>query len=121
MRFIVHHLNSIDVRCLVYADDIVIFSQNQVIDLAIYSLNNILSSLHNILSINFFDITHEKCKFLIFFRRCIQQCPHTPVIGHILPFVSNYTYLGMILDPKLRWGPQITYLTKITSRWANIL
>ena len=121
MSFIVNHLNSVGARCLVYADDIVIFSRNLDIDLAIYSLNNSLSSLHYILSTHFFDIAHEKCKSLIFSRRHIQQCPHTTINGHILPFVSNYTYLGLILDPKLRWGPHITYLTKITSRWANFL
>jgi hypothetical protein len=121
MSFIVNHLNSIGVICLVYADDIVIFSRNQVIDLAIYSLNNTLSSLNNILSAHFFYIAHEKYKSLIFYRRRIQQCLHTTINGHILPSVSNYTYLSMILNLKLKWDSHITYLTKITFRWANFI
>jgi len=118
MCFIVNHFNSIGVRCLVYADDNVIFSRNKLIDLAIYLLNNALSSLHNVLSSHYFDIAPENCKSLIFSGRL---CLLTIMNDHTLPFISNHTYLGLIVDPKLRWVTHITYLTKVTNRWSNFL
>lgn len=71
MYFIVKRLNESGHSCLVYADDIVIYSHNRHIDSAVASLNDALCSLHHVLFDYFFSIAPEKCKSLIFSRR---QC-----------------------------------------------
>lgn len=61
MSSIIKYLTSKGHRCLVYADDIVLY-----LDFDTASPNNILISLHNILSYLFNSITPEKCDFIIF-------------------------------------------------------
>lgn len=103
-----------------YADDIVIYSHNRQINLAIASLNDALCSLHNILSSSF-SIAPKKCKSLIFSRRRYLQCDATTIDSFTIPYVPNHTYLGLNMDPKLRWSPHLYDLTIFAIRWSNFL
>lgn len=66
MSFIAYHLSRIGHKCLNYADDIVVFSSNKSLNLAIESLNLALSELNFILNSLSFQVSNEKCKSLIF-------------------------------------------------------
>lgn len=104
-----------------YADDLVIFSNNSNLDLAIDSLNNSLDLLQNLLSSSFFSIAPEKCKAMIFTRRRYLLSLEIPINDFPIPIVQNIKYLGLTLDSKLRWAPHLQHLIKFTTLWANFL
>ena len=121
MSFIANHLSNLGYKCLIYADDIVVFSSNKYLDLAIASLNRALIELNNMFVELSFSVAYDKCKSVIFTRRRYLDPPNIYFDGFLLPFVDNATYLGIILDPKLRWLPHIVSLVSFGSRWANFL
>jgi ribonuclease HI len=121
MSAIANHLSKNGHKCLIYADDIVVFSSNKFLSNAIESLNLALSDLNFILNSLSFLVAYEKCKSVIFTRRRYINHQNVYLDDTIIPFVPNITYLGITLDSKLRWLPHITSLTSFCSIWANFL
>lgn len=121
MSIVEKHLSSWDHKCLMYADDLVIFSSNKFFNLTIDNLNFALKNLSNILIEVSFDIAPEKCKSIIFTRHRYLNNLNIFFNNNIIPFVPKITYLGITLDPKLHWVPHVTSLTTFTSRWSNFL
>lgn len=87
-------------ECLIYADDLVVFSLNKSLDLAIANLNCVLKDLNDILIKVSFDVTPEKFISVIFTRRSYLKHLNTHLNNNNIPFFSNVTYLDIILDPK---------------------
>jgi hypothetical protein len=73
------------------------------------------------LSYSFFTTAPEKSYFMIFTRKRIFIHPHLVLDNNIIQPSSPVTYLGIKLDPKLRWIPHFQYLKGIHSRWFNFL
>ncbi|XP_026819622.1 uncharacterized protein LOC113558364 [Rhopalosiphum maidis] len=92
-----------------------------LLDLAITLQNQILNDLKVILDKISFVVAPEKCKSIIFTRRRYLDAQNIYFDNNIIPYVPNITYLGIILDAKLRWKPQITSLSATVSRWSNFL
>jgi hypothetical protein len=57
---------------------------------------------------------------MIFTRKRISIYPHLVIDNNIIQPSSSITYLGLKLNPKLRWI-HFQYLKGILSRWSNIL
>jgi len=114
-------LDSPDFRVLLYADDIVLFSSNKSLELSAFTLNNALKQLSISLTTSFFTIAPEKSHFMIFTRRQILAYPNMILNNQVIQPSSTVTYLGLKLDPKLRWVPHFQYLKGIISRWSNFL
>uniref|UniRef100_A0A2H8TL40 RNA-directed DNA polymerase from mobile element jockey n=2 Tax=Melanaphis sacchari TaxID=742174 RepID=A0A2H8TL40_9HEMI len=108
-------------NCLIYADDMVIFSSNKSLPLAIERLNAALQDLITILSNVSLEIAPEKCKSVIFTRRKYFDPHNIYLDNYLIPFATTVTYLGITLDTKLRWIPHISSLSLFTSRWSNFL
>ncbi|KAL4126363.1 hypothetical protein QTP88_010585 [Uroleucon formosanum] len=121
MSIVEKHLSSRGHQCLIYADDLVIFTSNKHLNLAIENLNLALKDLSEILTKVSFEIAPEKSKSVIFSRRRYLNNPDILIDDIIIPIVPNVTYLGIILDSKLRWLPHINSLTAFVSRWSNFL
>jgi hypothetical protein len=121
MCLIIEHLNALGHNCLVYADDIVMFTHDRYIGMAVTSMNNALELLNEALTSSFISIVHNKCKATIFTMRRFDYCPDIIINDIIIPVVTNHTYLGLNLDSKLRWSPHINDLTKFCARWSNFL
>ena len=114
-------LDSLEFQVLLYADDIVLFSSNKSLEISSFTLNNALKQLSTSLSTAFFTIAPEKSHFMTFTRRRIIAHPNIFLNNQLLQPSSTVTYLGLILDPKLRWVPHFQYLKGIISRWSNFL
>jgi hypothetical protein len=120
MNFIIKQLNTAGHEYLVYADDLVIFSNNSNLDLAIVSFNNSLDLLQNLLSSSL-SIAPEKCKAMIFTTICYLLFSEITINDFLIPIVQSIKYLRLTLDSKLRWASHLLHLTKFTSLWANFL
>jgi hypothetical protein len=103
-------------KCLIYVDDMVVFTSNKSLDLAIVHQNRALKNLKFILDKVSFVAAPEKCKSVIFTRRRYFDAANILFDNNIIPYVPNITYLGITLDAKLRWAPHITSLMVIVSR-----
>lgn len=67
-------------NCFIYADDMVIYSSNKSLHLAIELLNVALKDLNTILFNVSLGIAPEKCKSVIFTRRRLFDPPNRQVI-----------------------------------------
>lgn len=114
-------LDSPDFWVRLHADDTVLFSSNKSLELSDSILNNALKQLSISLSTAFFTIAPEKRHFMIFTRRQILAHPNMILNNQVIQPSSTVTYLGLKLDPKLRWVPHFQYLEGIVSRWSNFL
>jgi hypothetical protein len=121
MSIVEKHLSQSGHKCLIYADDLVIFSSNKHLNLAIDSLNSALLDLNDILIKVSFDVAPDKCKSIIFTRRRYFNDLNSYLNNCVIPFVPSITYLNIALDSKLRWVPHISFLTAFASRWSNFL
>jgi hypothetical protein len=110
-------LVSLDFKVLLYADDIVIFSPHRYLDRSINISNSALKMLSSQLYSSFFTKATEKSSFIIFTR--IHS--HLVLDYNIIQPSSSVAYLGLKLDPKLKWIPHFQYLKDILSRWSNFL
>lgn len=121
MNFIAKHLSSRDHQFLIYADDIIIFSTNKSLNLAIETLNTAVIVLNDIFNRSFFTVAPEKCKTVIFTRRRYLHPPSVFLDNTVIPFVPDVTYLRITLDPKLCWAPHKAPLSKFLVKWSNFL
>jgi hypothetical protein len=102
MSTIPNHLSSLGYNCLIYADDIVVFFSNKVLEFAIESLNLALIELNDILTDLLFSVAYEKYKSIILTRRRYFNPLYMYFDNNVIPFVDYTTYLSITLDPKLR-------------------
>lgn len=107
-------------ECLVYADDLVIFSYNLNFNIAIVSLSNSLELLYKYLTSSFFPVAPKKCKAMIFTRWWYLLFPD--IINETsISIIHNIKYLGLTLNSLLCWASHLQYLIKFTSCWFNFL
>jgi hypothetical protein len=102
MNIVKKNLMSLGHQCLIYADDMVIFSSNKSLNIAVEHLNMTLKDLKIILDRLSFEVAPEKCNSVIFTRRRYIEPPNIYYDNKAFSFVLNFTYLGIILDAKLR-------------------
>lgn len=50
-----------------------------------------------------------KCLNASGYRFSRLQCHGTTINGYTIPYILNHTYLGLNMDPKLRWSPQSSH------------
>ena len=121
MSPICRSLDSPTFQVLTYADDNVVFCSNKSLERSSSTLNQALKSLSTALHTAYFTISPVKSKFMIFTRRQISEPPTIILDDQIIQPSPTITYLGLKLDPKLRWIPHFRYLKGLISQWSNLL
>lgn len=112
MSIVEKYLSSLGHECLIYANDLVVFTSNKAFKLAIKYHYPALKELSGILTRISFQIAPEKSKTVIFTQR--RYLDHSDILleNNIIPTVSNVAYLGTTFGPKLRGLPPSLLLNK---------
>lgn len=116
MSIIAKQLLRLEHKCLIYADDMVIFLLNIYIERVIEYLNSGLINGRTILTNLSLAIVLKKCKSVIFTQQKYADYLKLYLDDYSIPFAPNVPYLCINLDPKLRWLLHITSLPAFTCR-----
>ncbi|GFW56343.1 RNA-directed DNA polymerase from mobile element jockey [Trichonephila clavipes] len=97
-----------EVHLVMYADDTAIFTQNIYNCNIIERLQNYVIRLETWLNDGKIKVNASKSACLLFTRqRCIGNLPHVNIFNQPVPWVTEYKYLGLILDTKLNFAKHI--------------
>lgn len=113
-------VNNNDVNILQFADDIVIYSSNYNLGMAIDNVNMALSQLYNYYN----DILHlkinpSKSSVMIFGND--SSTSNIIYNNEIIPKVSSKKFLGIILDKKLTFETHIRHISKNALKGLNLM
>ena len=100
-----------------YADDKTLFQIGPSVDVVCDALNRVLGGVHNWCRNNKLAIHSGKSEVMVLNRNSFCG-PLKPVIlgDKILSYVNSSVCLGVVIDSKLSWQPQITAVCKSFSR-----
>lgn len=116
-------LKNENVQVLQFADDIVVYSVNKNVNIAINSVNSSLIKIHefyyNKLLLN---ISPSKSGAVLFSRKYL-EIPTNKIIydNKALPWLKEKKFLGICLDQKLTFQNHINYIIKNASKGLNLL
>ena len=110
-------------KIMMYADDTVLFYSAKKVDEIESSLNEDLRHVNNWVNTNGLSLNPIKTQFMIFGTpqklSSITEPMCLKLENHSLTQVSTYKYLGVYLDPSLKWKDHIYHSSKkIGSRLA---
>ncbi|GFW32094.1 RNA-directed DNA polymerase from mobile element jockey [Trichonephila clavipes] len=99
---------AVGVHLAMYANDTAIFTQNIYNCNIIERLQNYIIRLETWLNDWKIKVNASKSACLYFTRqRCIGNLPHVNIFNQPVPWVTEYKYLGLILDTKLNFAKHI--------------
>lgn len=106
-----------------FADDTCILYKASSCETILQNIKHDVNILMEYFKANVLSMNLEKTKYMII-RSPRRQIPaHDPLIinGQILEEVSNYRFLGLVIDSTMSWKPHIEALKKKTSSLCGIL
>ena len=109
---------------ILYADDTCVLLHSKNLNDLIISINNELGLLFTWLQANKLSLNGQKTYCMIFHRARIKLMNHSSNVvigGSILTEIDEIKYLGVIIDKKLTWIPQITYVKNKVSKGISIM
>lgn len=117
------YLTDPSVKCLLFADDIVVYSVNKDVNMAIRSLNKGLSQILNFYNSLSLKINVNKSEAMIFSKKDVyfDDIQKVNYDGSNLNWVKEKKFLGIYLDTKLKFETHINYIIGNASRGLNIL
>ena len=104
-----------DCHILLYADDIVLFSSNKDVAALNINMNNNLTRTFNWTQNNELSINYSKTKSMIFTRKRNVSC-QTYINNKLIENVSEFTYLGLLIDQNLTFKNHILNIVKKVNR-----
>ena len=106
-----------------FADDIVLYHSNKSASKAANHLSRSLQNLNFTLNKTLrMSLSTNKCASLIFTYRPFNLDNSVILLdGAPIPFVTEYKYLGILLDSRLTWGPHIKKLQATAFSALNII
>lgn len=110
------------VRCLQYADDIIIFASNKDINILSKEVQIGLNKIITWLNSRGLSISFTKSHSIWFSRRkSAVHFPQMSIFKKNLPNKENIRYLGIWLDQKLKWNYHISLLVNTCYKFINLL
>ena len=114
-------LMSEDYKMFLYADDILIMHQNVDKGLMLDGLQNKLNSKMEWCSRNKLTVNRDKTKSMIVCSQKVENVGTLKIENDVLSSVTQYEYLGMILDSKLSMSQQVDSMYKKANSKLAIL
>ena len=101
-----------------FADDSAMWCSDRDYDTAIFRLQGCLRKLEDWSKLNGLEFSSEKSAAIIFSRTLrIQPSHRLRIYTNIIPYVTSYKFLGVVLDRRLSMRQHITYIkVKCNSR-----
>ena len=100
-----------------YADDTTLFYIGPSVDVVCDALNRILGDVHNWCRNNKLTIHSGKSEVMVLNRNSFSGPLKTVTLGDkFLSYVNSSVCLGVVIDSKLSWQPQITAVCKNFTR-----
>ena len=115
-------LDGLGVSCLCFADDIVIYCTRNNINECLNIIQEGLNRINNYINNLGMSISPEKTNMVIFTRNKINIDNFKVILdSKEIRACKQAKFLGLILDSKLSWNPQLAYMTKKFTQRFNIL
>ncbi|CAK1581898.1 unnamed protein product [Parnassius mnemosyne] len=120
---ILKYVDTSQVKILQFADDLLLYSENQNINTAINRINTALAQLHlyysNILKL---EISSEKSKVLVFSKDTfVNSGIKINYNNDTIPIANHHKFLGVVLDDKLKFDKHINYICQNAMKSINVL
>ena len=116
------HLNLKYVKCILFADDTIIFYSNRNLSLLIAALEYDLTTLSDWFKANKLTLNKKKSVCLLFGTTDkIQSHGELNIDGTIFPCVDNMKFLGVWIDKSLNWNMHIEKLILKLHRNSQLL
>lgn len=106
---------------LQYADDLVLYSSDQSLDLASSRLNEALSYLNVWLDDHGLSLSPSKSKSVVFTRRRFIPDVDIYYEGQAIPNNDSVKFLGVILDSKMSGAQHLNYVVDKCEKGINVL
>ncbi|KAM7311019.1 uncharacterized protein ISCGN_007927 [Ixodes scapularis] len=108
------------VKMSMYADDLCIWSSGPNRAVICGRLQKALSRIERYLNCRGLHPSPSKCVAMAFTRR---SCKRFPIhIGEqIIPYVNKHTFLGIVIDRRLTWAPEMNRLRCKVNSYVNIM
>ena len=107
---------------MLYADDTNFFISGKNIDNLIQTVNCEIEKVFDWLSVNKLSLNIQKTHYMIFHsRKNIKLNSDVLIINEIINKVECTKFLGVLIDSKLTWCNDISYLKRKISKGIGIL
>ena len=106
---------------IMYADDTNVFIEGSTYDGIIDVLNVELTKLDTWLKANKLTINVKKTHYMVFHRSRIKSSKDVQINQHILSLAKSTTFLGIIIDDKLKWTNHINHVKNKISKAIGII
>lgn len=113
--------NTDAVKICQYADDFVIFVSHKRMDRSVHDMQTALNNIVELLSKLGLELSIPKSQYCLFSRGHRRQSAQLCINNIPIAAAENVKYLGVWLDPSLRWGKHIHELEDKCQKMLNIM
>ena len=104
-----------------YADDMLIMSSNKNVENMMLSLQNKMNTIYSWCKMNKLTINESKTKYMIVSNNHVETIRTISIAGKTLGRVTQYEYLGMLMEEKLNMDKQIESMYKRANKKLGIM
>ena len=103
-------------KCLLYADDIVMYCCNDTVDMNLITLKEDMSRVFTWSNLSRLTINFSKTKIMHFGTKAKSLTNHCDVGGSVIEGVHTYRYLGFLLDQQLTFKADLKQTIRTISQ-----
>ena len=116
------HLNLEFTKCIIFADDTMLYYSNKNLSLLIASLENDLSTVNDWFKSNKLTLNKSKSVGILFHATKIRKLPDQVYIDNVsINFVNHTKFLGVWIDKDLKWNIHTDHVTLKLQRNSHML
>ena len=107
---------------ILFADDTNLFATGYNLNDIFSEINKEIANIYAWVKANKLSLNIDKTNFMLFTPKCVPRSINGIFInGNKIMEVTETKFLGVIIDCKLNWSPQITYISKKVAKGVGII